>query len=110
MRVYTIIHWVGLKAWQTISNFRTLASSIESVYLVEASPSLREKQKTLLCGDAAMQEINIGFRSQSKYFQVPITWCEDIRFVPNGSAAPIDYASFSLTLHRCLEITVHYRP
>ena len=59
-------------------------SSIESVYLVEASPTLRDSQKQLLCGDAPLEVINIGFRSTSKYAQVPVTWCEDIRFVPNG--------------------------
>ena len=71
----------GLK---TIRNFKSLASSIESVYLVEASTSLRKKQKQLLCGDAPMEESNIGFRCQSKYSNIPITWCEDIRSVPNG--------------------------
>ena len=59
-------------------------SSIESVYLVEASPTLRDSQKQLLCGDSALEEIDIGFRSISKYARVPVTWCEDIRFVPNG--------------------------
>ena len=59
-------------------------SSIESVYLVEASPTLRDSQKQLLCGDAPLEEIDIGFRSTSKYARVPVTWCEDIRFVPNG--------------------------
>ena len=59
-------------------------TSIESVYLVEASPALRDRQKQLLCGDAPLEEIDIGFRSTSKYARVPVTWCEDIRFVPNG--------------------------
>ena len=69
---------------QTISNFKSLATSIESVYLVEASPALRDKQKQLLCGDAPLEETGLGFQSTSKYSGVPITWCEDIRFVPNG--------------------------
>ena len=69
---------------QTISNFKSLASSIESVYLVEASPKLRQKQKQLLCGDEPLVEIEIGYQSTSKYSNVPVTWCEDIRFVPNG--------------------------
>ena len=70
---------------QTISNFKPLSSSIESVYLVEASQALREKQKQLLCGDNPMEEIDIGFRSTSKYSAIPVTWCEDIRFAPNGT-------------------------
>ncbi|KAI9874380.1 MAG: hypothetical protein M1830_009806 [Pleopsidium flavum] len=70
---------------RTIRNFRPLASSLEAVYLVEASPSLRDTQKRLLCGDASMEEIDIGFRSTSKYFNLPIVWCDDIRFVPKGT-------------------------
>lgn len=61
-----------------------VASSIENVYLVEASPSLRNAQKKLLCGDAPLEETGNGHRSSSKYGGLPITWCEDIRFVPNG--------------------------
>lgn len=75
----------GLTGEQTTSNFKRLAASIESVYLVEASSALRDKQKQLLCGNAPLEEIDIGFRSTSKYSNVPITWCEDIRFVPNGT-------------------------
>ncbi|MCJ1296177.1 hypothetical protein MMC34_007743, partial [Xylographa carneopallida] len=68
---------------RTIRNFKPLAASIEAVYLVEASPSLRNKQKQLLCGDEPMEEIDIGSRSRSKYSNLPVIWCEDIRFVPN---------------------------
>ncbi|KAL8766654.1 MAG: hypothetical protein Q9209_006637 [Squamulea sp. 1 TL-2023] len=68
---------------RTIITFKSLTSSIENIYLVEASPSLRTVQKDLLCGDAAFEEIPIGYRSVSKYAGLPITWCEDIRFVPN---------------------------
>ncbi|KAF6233739.1 hypothetical protein HO173_007951 [Letharia columbiana] len=71
---------------RTLSNFKPLAASIESVYLVEASPALRDTQKQLLCGDVPLEEIDIGFRSTSKYSRVPVTWCEDIRFVPNDSS------------------------
>lgn len=52
---------------------------------MEASPWLRDSQKQLLCGDAPLEEIDVGFRSTSKYARVPVTWCEDIRFVPNGN-------------------------
>lgn len=61
-----------------------MASSIEAVYLVEASPSLREAQKQLLCGDAAMTETSLGFQSISKYANIPVIWTESIRFVPLG--------------------------
>lgn len=74
---------------RTLSNFKPLVSSIESVYLVEASPALRDTQKQLLCGDAPLEETDIGFRSTSKYSSTPVTWCEDIRFVPNGRSCLI---------------------
>ncbi|KAH8683030.1 putative S-adenosyl-L-methionine-dependent methyltransferase-domain-containing protein [Tricladium varicosporioides] len=68
---------------RTIRNFKPMASSIEAVYLVEASPALREAQKQLLCGDAPMTETSIGYRSISKYANIPIIWTENIRFVPS---------------------------
>ena len=43
-----------------------MAGSIEAVYLVEASPGLREAQHKLLCGSAPMIEVPIGFQSTSK--------------------------------------------
>lgn len=70
---------------QTFRNFKTFTSSIEAIYLVEASGTLREVQKRLLCGeDAAMEETDIGHRSTCKYFDVPVIWVEDIRLLPHG--------------------------
>ncbi|KAI4162834.1 MAG: hypothetical protein LQ342_003551 [Letrouitia transgressa] len=68
---------------RTISRFKDLASSVENVFLVEASPSLRNAQKQLLCGEKPLEETEIGFQCMSKHFDLPITWCEDLRFVPN---------------------------
>jgi NADH dehydrogenase [ubiquinone] 1 alpha subcomplex assembly factor 7 len=65
-----------------------MASSIEAVYMVEASPALRETQKKLLCGDAPMTETSIGYQSISKYANIPIIWTENIRFVPSGQPFP----------------------
>lgn len=61
-----------------------MASSIEAVYMVEASPALRDAQKQLLCGDAPMTETEIGYQCISKYAGVPIKWTENIRFVPSS--------------------------
>ncbi|PMD28084.1 DUF185-domain-containing protein [Hyaloscypha hepaticicola] len=68
---------------RTIRNFKPMASSIEAVYMVEASPSLRAAQKRLLCGDAPMTETAIGYQSISKYANLPIIWTDNIRFVPS---------------------------
>ncbi|KAF4268618.1 hypothetical protein CNMCM8812_000913 [Aspergillus fumigatus] len=68
---------------RTFRNFKSFASSLEAIYLVEASPTLREVQKQRLCGDAAMEETDIGHKSISKYFNVPVLWVEDIRLLPH---------------------------
>ncbi|KAJ5347102.1 hypothetical protein MYU51_019877 [Penicillium brevicompactum] len=68
---------------RTFRNFKSFSSSVEAIYLVEASGTLREVQKRLLCGEeAAMEETDIGHRSKCKYFDVPIVWVEDIRLLP----------------------------
>ncbi|KAL2872507.1 class I SAM-dependent methyltransferase [Aspergillus lucknowensis] len=68
---------------RTFRHFESFTSSLEAIYLVEASPTLREVQKKLLCGDAAIEETEIGLRSTSKYFDVPVIWVEDIRLLPH---------------------------
>lgn len=75
---------------RTIRNFKSMAASIEAIYMIETSTSLREAQKKLLCGDALMEEIDIGFQSTCKYLdQTKIIWCEDIRFLPkDGTKSP----------------------
>lgn len=62
-----------------------MVSSISAIHLIEASPSLRETQKNLLCGpDAVIKETEEGYESVSKIMNVPIIWNEDIRLVPKG--------------------------
>ncbi|KAE8365187.1 S-adenosyl-L-methionine-dependent methyltransferase [Aspergillus caelatus] len=68
---------------RTFRNFKSFTSSIEAIYLVEASPTLREVQKQRLCGDATMEETDIGHKSTCKYFNVPVIWVEDIRLLPH---------------------------
>jgi hypothetical protein len=70
---------------KTIRNFKPMASSIEVVHLVEASPSLREAQKQLLCGDRPMKETETGCTSTSKHSNIPVMWCEDIKSIPSGT-------------------------
>ncbi|KAF2843127.1 DUF185-domain-containing protein [Patellaria atrata CBS 101060] len=70
---------------RTIRNFKPLASSIDAIYLVEASPSLREAQRKLLCGDAPIQDIEYGYQSTCKYSEcTKIIWYDDIKFVPQA--------------------------
>lgn len=72
-----------------------MASSIEAVYLVEASPSLREAQRQLLCGDNPITETSIGHQSVSKYTNTPVIWTENIKFVPSGRSLRLPISKYS---------------
>ncbi|KAI1374592.1 DUF185-domain-containing protein [Hypoxylon crocopeplum] len=68
---------------RTMRNF--MASSIDTVYMVEASNELRVAQKNLLCGeDAVMTESEIGWQSTSKYSGLPIIWTDSIKAIPQN--------------------------
>ena len=71
---------------RTVAGFKTFAASIEGVYLVEASETLRESQRQTLCGDdAPMTRTETGWQSLSKAFgdrTLPIVWVEDISLLP----------------------------
>ncbi|EHK98360.1 putative protein midA like protein, mitochondrial [Glarea lozoyensis 74030] len=68
---------------RTIRNFEPMGLKVDNVYMVEASASLRDAQKKLLCGDAEMKEIDIGHESTSKYSAIPVVWTDNIRFIPS---------------------------
>ncbi|KAF6843654.1 duf185 domain-containing protein [Colletotrichum musicola] len=71
---------------RTVHNFKDLASSIDAIYMVEASPQLREAQKNLLCGpDAPMTESKVGYHSVCKYTRLPIVWTETIKSIPRDA-------------------------
>ncbi|KAI1762531.1 DUF185 domain-containing protein [Hypoxylon sp. FL1150] len=68
---------------RTMRNFKDMASSIDTVYMVEASAELRTAQKNLLCGeDAVMTESKIGWHSTSKYSGLPVVWTDSIKSIP----------------------------
>ncbi|KHO00854.1 DUF185 domain-containing protein [Metarhizium album ARSEF 1941] len=68
---------------RTIKRFPAMRDSIESVFMVEASPELREKQKKLLCGsDTASEDCEAGFRSAEKYSGKPVIWAESLKSIP----------------------------
>jgi NADH dehydrogenase [ubiquinone] 1 alpha subcomplex assembly factor 7 len=68
---------------KTIRNFPDLTKAIEAVYLVEASPKLREAQHKLLCGDKPLTENDLGHESTSRHSDdIKIVWAEDLRLVP----------------------------
>lgn len=75
---------------RSIRNFPPLAKAIEAIYLVEASPQLREAQHKLLCGENALESTAIGHRSTSKYSEdLEIHWTENLRSIPRqGDKTP----------------------
>lgn len=74
---------------KTIQNFKDFAQSIDTIYMVEASATLREAQKALLCGpDAPMTESKTGYHSVSKYGNIKIVWTESVRTVPDSMPPP----------------------
>ena len=83
-----------------------MASSIDAVYMVEASRELREAQKDLLCGPGAHStESKAGYHSTSKYGDRPIVWTETIKSIPIGSlcSSPRDCVCSSFTYPTCTE-------
>jgi NADH dehydrogenase [ubiquinone] 1 alpha subcomplex assembly factor 7 len=64
-------------------NFPEMARAIDVIYMVEASPRLREAQKDRLCGpDAPMVESKSGYHSVCKNTNLPIVWTETIKSIP----------------------------
>ncbi|KAL9055105.1 MAG: hypothetical protein Q9162_003775 [Coniocarpon cinnabarinum] len=71
---------------RTIRNFQPMAKSIETIYMIESSPNLREKQHAILCGDSPLHEHAIGHSSKSKLLpNANIIWTEDLNFIPKES-------------------------
>lgn len=68
---------------RTIRNFNPMPGGIEAVYMVEASPALRETQKQLLCGGAEMAGTEYGHQSVYKHGNVPVRWVENIKSIPS---------------------------
>ncbi|TGZ84720.1 DUF185-domain-containing protein [Ascodesmis nigricans] len=68
---------------RTLRRFKSFSDTVESIYMIEASPHLQEAQKNLLCpSDAEIIEVgNNGLRCMSKY-GIPITWFTDLEDVP----------------------------
>ncbi|KAF2398468.1 DUF185-domain-containing protein, partial [Trichodelitschia bisporula] len=67
---------------RTCRAFRPFAQAVDAVYLVERSAHLRDAQHKLLCGDAPLEECDIGHASVSKYGQ-RVLWSEEMSFVPS---------------------------
>lgn len=70
---------------RTLQSFQPFVQSLDTIYLIEASPMLREKQHKLLCGTESLVRIENGFESRIKYpSKNKIVWYEDMRFIPSS--------------------------
>lgn len=75
-------------SFQSVRNFPEFAMAIDTVYLIEASTSLRQAQHKLLCGNNNLKETDAGHESRSRHLEnVKIQWREDIRMLPRGRLA-----------------------
>ena len=81
---------------------------MEQIYLVEVSPALRDAQKQLLCGEEPFEEVDDGMRCKSKYLDLPITWNENIRYVPNGGYRFVPLYFSLIIIISTLENSVHF--
>ncbi|KAL9106173.1 MAG: hypothetical protein Q9227_008765 [Pyrenula ochraceoflavens] len=73
---------------RTLCQFKKFGSAVDGVYLVEASHSLREVQRKLLCGDNAFEKTDsTGWMAKSKYMSnsdpIKVYWVEDTQLLPN---------------------------
>jgi len=88
-----------------------MANSIDAVYMVEASPKLREAQKALLCGaDAHMTESKVGYHSVCKYMSVPIVWTDTVKSIPNSKTLLPLSTALCLTPYSARENAFHRGP
>ncbi|KAK2612974.1 hypothetical protein QQS21_001085 [Conoideocrella luteorostrata] len=68
---------------RTVARFPAMADSIEGIFMVEASPELRDTQKQLLCGpDAQFTKCDAGSQSNGKHIRKPIVWAESLKSIP----------------------------
>ncbi|KAF1813055.1 DUF185-domain-containing protein [Eremomyces bilateralis CBS 781.70] len=71
---------------RTVRQFKPIADRIESIYMVEASPPLREKQQRLLCDSQDVKETEAGFEGISKHLPgAKIVWCDQLKDVPKDA-------------------------
>ncbi|KAH7313285.1 S-adenosyl-L-methionine-dependent methyltransferase [Stachybotrys elegans] len=69
---------------RTVHRFPAFASSIDTIYMVEASRELAKRQKNLLCGEAApLIKTEIGQSSVCKQNSETIVWTDSITAIPN---------------------------
>ena len=60
-----------------------MANSIESIYMVEASPELKQTQQRLLCSpETDCTKDDSCQRGTSRHFEKPIVWVDSIKSIP----------------------------
>lgn len=68
-------------------SFPQFANAIKEVYMIEASPTLRNMQRKLLCGEqSCLKHADSGYRCSTKWDNT-IYWFESIKEVPREQVA-----------------------
>lgn len=68
-------------------SFKDFSNALTDIYMIEASPSLREAQREKLCGSASLNAIDGGYMSMTKW-GAPIYWFESAKEIPRSSGVP----------------------
>ncbi|KAK9455276.1 S-adenosyl-L-methionine-dependent methyltransferase [Dipodascopsis uninucleata] len=63
-------------------SFPYFAPTINEISMVDASPTLRQKQHETLCGNAQLEKVGFGYQSKTKA-GIPIVWYETLKDIPN---------------------------
>ncbi|ANB11614.1 hypothetical protein AWJ20_4435 [Sugiyamaella lignohabitans] len=68
-------------------SFPQFNEAIKEIYMIEASPTLRNMQKNLLCGDSTiLNPADTGFRGTTKWNN-PIFWYDNVKELPRDDIA-----------------------
>lgn len=74
---------------RTLGRFPEMRSAVERVYLVEASPGLREKQGRVLCGGEGIVKLGDGSgwrgKAREEFGGMEVVWVEDFELIPKGN-------------------------
>ena len=69
-----------------------MAQRIATIFLIESSASLREKQHHLLCGSSPLEKHPLGYSSFcDRLPSVRVVWTEDLAFLPIDQSASMPF-------------------
>jgi NADH dehydrogenase [ubiquinone] 1 alpha subcomplex assembly factor 7 len=81
---------------RTASQFKAFSNAIAEVWLIEAGPALREKQREVLCGEGSsmvekQDESGKWWETPSKFGGVTVKWVEDAILLPQAQPTTMPF-------------------